>query len=399
MIRRTSRLVGSCLFALLLLPLATPSPAAAGDGWWGDLDKGQVVELRDIMAKPRSFRGKQLTFFCVVRGPDNVYFPQNRLLSRARYANFTVWPDGTALWDAAAYANAEFPTLYISRTHPDQATLMRVPRYTRIEVTGSVRALVGRRPCLEIASWRESGHRLGREVVDSMVRARAYVRGGDARLARSNFRQAMAVDLPSNYRVLIEEEARQGLQSLGASLADDGPAVGTPGRVEPVDPGVDPFDQPLSPSGTLPASGVETPGSVPPPDFDTPMQPMPSGVQPPAGIPGPESPGSVPPPNFDTPMPATPTANPGAAPGSATPLPGDPFLDSHLGPIPGAPSETAGTPEGGPGVLPAPQPTPGQRPGRTRTPPTRPADRVAPATTPPTRGAPPKRRPRLVGVR
>ncbi len=402
----TSRLVGTCLLGLLLLlPLAPLPTATAGDGWWGDLDKGQVVELRDIVAKPRSFRGKQLTFFCIVRGEDSVFFPQNRLLSRSRYANFTVWPDGTALWNSRAYANAEFPTLYISRTHPDQATLMRVPRYTRIEVTGSVRALVGRRPCIEIASWRESGHRLGREVVDSMVRARAYVRGGDARLARSNFREAMAVDLPSNYRVSIEEEARRALATLGANLAEPSPTASRPMGDVPVGAGTDPFDEPPAPASTEPAGAPTTPGSLPPPSFDTPMQPAgsnptgsnPTGSNPigrnPIGRNAPRPPagstGAMPPPDFNTPVPA---------PANGT-VPGDPFLDGNLGPVPATPPAAAGSPDGGPGVQPAPQPRRGVRPRRPQTPPTRPADRAAPATTPPPRGAPPKRRPRLVGVR
>ena len=383
--RRTSRLLGLCLFGLLLLPLAPSSSAEAGDGWWGDLDKGQVVELRDIVAKPRSFRGKQLTFFCIVRGPDNVFFPQNRLLSRTRYANFTVWPDGTPLWDAAAYANSEFPTLYISRTHPDQATLMRVPRYTRIEVTGSVRALVGRRPCIEIASWRESGHRLGRDVVDSVVRARAFVRGGDARLARSNFREAMAVDLPSNYRVLIEEEARRGLESLGSSMSGSEPA-GTPAPTDDaIDPDANPFDTP-TPAPT-PASGgtPPSPGSVAPPSFDSPQGP--ASAQPAA-----VDPTNAPPPTFDSPLPGT---SPAPTEGAAPP-PGDDFLDDHLGPNT-APPSAAGNPEGAPDALPAPQPARDLRPGQA--PPTRRPKRATAPTTPPKRGAPPKRRPRLVGVR
>ena len=392
--------------ALLLLASVPPATAYGGDGWWSDLDRGEVVSLGDLRARPRQFTGRTLTFFAIVRGPDKVFLLQNSTFTRSRYANLSVWPDGTPLWEQAAYERQEFPTVYIARSHPRRDALLRLPRFTRVEITGQIGAIVSGRPCIEVASWREASHRLGRDVVDAVVRGDIYANAGDVALARAKYQEAMAVDLPEVYRLRIRQRAAQALRKLGALDEADRVEAGAPiltrgarrgpGNVppEPADPfaaaaapGAPPAAAPnvgapppadfAGDPGVPPAGAATPPGAAPPPQAGSAHDPIERAHGDPFAVPTGALPGAPPAPRA-APVPHRPMPHQ-PAPAGTVGRSGDPFLDHGIGDAP--PPDTRATP-----ALPAKE-TPRATPGR-RT-----------ATPPARRGAPPKRRPRLVGVR
>ena len=133
MARRRGLSIACLLLPALLVLLALPAPRAeAGDGWWGGLDEGEAVSLADVLRGPRDYRGKTLTFFCIFHRKESYFDPVRTPFNPERYDNFSVWPDGAALWQEKAYVN-DMPFLYIRRNHTQRDAIMRLDPVTRIE--------------------------------------------------------------------------------------------------------------------------------------------------------------------------------------------------------------------------------------------------------------------------
>jgi hypothetical protein len=363
-----NRLAAAAL-TLVVACLLAPAGAHAGDGWWGRLDEGDAVSLADIKATPRDFRHRMLTFFAVYGQPvdGNQLFSVRTMFNAKRHHNFRLWSDGTPVWEKRAF-QADLPFVYIERANPQRDELLTLPTFTRIEVTGKVRDVLRGMPCIEVFSFRVTGHRLGRDVVRDMIAADDYARLGTRegdQLAASRYRAALRPDLPPMYDMLVRKRLAEALTRIGdhegARRVARGEILGgsrIPGPQpvvdDPAGPGVAPSPVDTRPSHELPATDFPPVADLPPPSHGLP------GLPPAAALPG---------------APAEPLAEPltGAPPGT----------DAPLAPSP-APAGGASTPfVPGPPVLPAA--------GASAERPPRPA--------PALRGVPPKRRPRLSGVK
>src|SRR5262245_57214816 len=81
--------------ALGAASIRTPSAAA---GWWDDLDKGEPARLADLIAEPRRWKDKIVTFACIFHAPDSVFSPYFTSFSADKHVNFTAWTDGSPSW-------------------------------------------------------------------------------------------------------------------------------------------------------------------------------------------------------------------------------------------------------------------------------------------------------------
>jgi hypothetical protein len=376
--------------------VATTERAHAG--WWDDLDKGESVRLSDVFADPHAHRDRLLTFVCILMGRDEVFLPLQTPFNPQRHDNVAVWEDGTPVWEETAFKEKIRPYLYVEKRHPQREALLAAPRSTRIEVTARVRAIVRGIPFLEILSWRPTGYRLGDDVVTSLVAGDNHVRSGELDLGLEYYRRALRPDLARVYALLVkkrmsdvlhrmgrhDEAARvEGDEVRGGTFAPDSPAP-MPGDVTPFGPPAEGATPP--PIATeLPGTAVDVPVPVTTgdelPGTEVGSAPAPAGrppVAPPVVAPPPGSvpPAAWPPAPVVTPAPVAPPTGP---PPSAAPPP-------PLGPPPPVvtrPGSTAPLPLPPTAVA---QPPP---PAATATPPP-----AAPAPV-----APPKRNPRLEGVR
>lgn len=360
---------------LLLLAVATAVPAHAGEGWWGGLDDGEAVSLADVMRGPRDYRQRILTFFCVFHTADGgyKYYPANTAFSEQRHINFSAWPDGAAVWQERTFKHGELPFLYMRRTNAQRVELLRVPLFTRLEVTGTIRDIVRGRPAIEVFSFRPTGHRLGEVVVDDIIKGNAYARAGTPQgyqLAARRYKAALQPDLPPVYDMIVRKLLADTLRKLGfhdeARRYEDGESIGLPELPTP-DPGKAMPQPPAFPEDMpQPFGGPETPARKP--------------ARPPAGTPAPGHPDGNAPTGPLPPMAGPPT-------GALPPAP--------LGPDERAPAGAAQ------GDLPPPAPSYG---GEGANPPRAvPRDtpkRTTPKAAPRKRsGIPPKRTPRLTGVK
>lgn len=389
----------TCLATLLLLA----APSEAGEGWWGGLDEGEAVSLNSVLRQPEEFRGRTLTFYCVFFTADGTYkyYPPNTAFTEGNFLNFSVWPDGTPVWEKEAFVE-NFPFLYLRRTNAQREELVRIKRFTRLECTGRIRDIVRGRPAIEVFSFRETGHRLGKPIVDSVLWGMNYAKQGTRegyQSAARRFKEALQPDLPPVYAIIVRKLLADALRALGndaeADLYERGETVGTP-PLPRADPGAAPgmplapgeafptdFPEPPSPDDTLPGSAL--PGS----SGDMPAPPAPLGTA--RGAP--DGPGaSAPRPEAGFP-PAAGGFPPATPEGLPTP-PANPFLSDDL------PGRVAG---GGRGSLEKTpdselpgRTAPGTAPSRSRAASPR-SRRAAPGGRP--SGIPPKRRPRLSGVK
>jgi hypothetical protein len=330
--------------ALTLLLL--PAPALAGEGWWGALDEGEAVSLADVMRGPRDYRDRIITFFCVFYTADGEfkYYPPNTAFSEQRHLNFSVWPDGAPVWEERTYKTGQMPFMYLRRTNAQRGELVRLPAFTRLEVTGRIRDIVRGTPAIEVFSFRATGHRLGEAVVKHVIRGNGYARAGTTQgyqLAARSFKDALQPDLPPVYDMIVRKLLADTLRKLGfpeeARAYENGESVGMPELPTPD------ADQ-----------GTPAPSTMPD-DL-----PQPFGAQ-----------------DSGTPRPAAPTpyGSPDGSPDGAPPT-------GALPPVPLGPDEAA-PPAGS--TLPPAAPSYTDEPGA--------------APPPPRSGIPPKRRVRLSGVR
>ncbi|MDJ0974188.1 MAG: hypothetical protein QNJ98_06990 [Planctomycetota bacterium] len=277
-------LASTCLLAALAL-LLVPGPAAdAGEGWWGDLDKGQVVELADIMAEPTRFTNRQLTFTCVTGGKANVFFQESAIVSRQRYTNYAVWPDGAVVWQRQDYVGKDFPFLFIGKSHFQHDELLGLRKYTRIEVTGRIKAILRNKPHIEVSSWRPTSHRLGGLVVDAMLRGDRFAEAGEWDIAVERYKEALRPDLPPKYALVIRKQLSAVLRQLGrneeAAQVEDGGILSPDDFDRKRKPGVIPDTPAFPPATTAPGAGPDgapPAGTSPPPIEDqlpgTPINP------------------------------------------------------------------------------------------------------------------------------
>jgi len=382
------------LFALLLLPVLAGS-VHAGPGWWGDLDKGAIVDLNDVIATPLRYEGKMITFFCIFRKQDRVFMQRGTPFTRQKHENIAVWPDGAAVWDDVVFAK-DFPFLYVQRAHYQRGPLINTPAFTRIEVTGRIRAVVQNRPFIEVISYRVTGHRLGKNTVLHIVNANTYAGGGNDELAVYRLMEALRDDLPPRYDIRIRQLAAKALRRLGRE--EDADRVEAGGDLDDGDtPSVPETDQPRPDSPrSNPLMSDDLPGSEGAPEpgpTDEPIAARPGefGV-PPGGRPLDR--GALP--THANPPPARPlVSNPLMSnPLMSNDLPGTPVNPFMSDDLPGAESGSA-APRPGP-IL--PRTGTAQRP-TTKRPTTKPTTKPRSTAKPRRAGAPPKRRPRLVGVK
>lgn len=381
------------IWALVNLAWALSSSAgtaiAKDEGWWSGLDEGLPVALADVLADAEPFRHRTITFTCVFHSRENTYDPLHTPFNAERFDNFSVWPDGLPLWDGEAYRK-DYPFVYIPRNHPDRDALLGLEPMTRIQMTGKIRAVTRVGAFFEVFSWRRTGHRLGEDVVQAVIRGDNYIRSGARngyQLAARQYREALRPDLPETYAQRIRARLAESLRRLGhleeARQVEQGPTLGA-----------DPLPAPPDPHGSDP--GLPAPG-VP----EAPLEPPPTSIDPGS----PDGPAQGPP--ALPPSPATPSGPQGVGAGGleAAPvlpedaLPGRRFKPSVLTPPAGSsPAEGAG-PAGFPPAVPA-QPTPGVPVG----PGSPDGEASAPPPPPPpakeaASGIPPTRRTRLSGVK
>ncbi len=195
------------------------SPANAGDGWWGDLDQGQHVQLTDVLRAPRSFAGRTLTFVCVFHKQESIFDAFRTRFSYRNFDNFSVWPDGAELWNPEPYKK-DFPFLYLPKSHPSRAVLLGLEIFTRIEVTARIGAVSRGRPYLEVLSLRKTGHRLGRSFFRELNAGRNLLRRGSneaTRRAARKYRDMLITrrDLPKVYAAKVRRLYADALRELG----------------------------------------------------------------------------------------------------------------------------------------------------------------------------------------
>ncbi|MDF1702556.1 MAG: hypothetical protein P1V36_15505 [Planctomycetota bacterium] len=367
--------VRTAIAAAVLVALCLSAvPAHAGDGWWGGLDEGEAVSLTNVLRQPQEFRGRTLTFYCVLytAAGDYKYYPPNTAFTESNFINFSAWADGTAVWEKEAFVD-NFPFLYLRRTNSQRDELVRMPRFTRLECTGRIRDIVRGRPAIEVFSFRETGHRLGKPIVDSILWGMNYAKHGTRdgyQNAARRFKEALQPDLPPVYAIVVRKYLADSLRALGndaeADMYERGETVGTP-PLPRGDPGNAP-GMPMGPGEEFPDAFPQPPS----PDGSADLPAAPLGTA--SGLP-------------DGP-PAGDSGFPAALPKGLPAPPANPFLSDDL------PGKAV---EGGRGSL---NKTPeSELPGRG------PASRAAPGRSgrapagKPVSGIPPKRRPRLSGVK
>jgi hypothetical protein len=305
-----------------------------------------------------------------------------------------------------------------------------MPVFTRVEVTGRIEAVIDGSPFIEMTSFRATGHRLGKDVVDLMMRAETYSRSGELsakEIAADNAQAALedAPDLAPIYAVRIRARLAELLQASGRTADAErvlaGERLGPASPVVPGAPGEEgtpaafpaanlpgmPIDAGPTPAlGNLPGTPVDEPApgqgkpdqlGTFPGEYDKQFR----GLCPPPGAPAPNAaPDQGPVAPFRPSLPGVPLDVPEPPQKPLTKVPAVPPPAQ-----PGkAPASLPPPQVKAPPAFPSPTPPGAEAPAAPTTfpppaPPTAPEIVDPPLPPPAPGGKPPARRPRLAGVK
>jgi hypothetical protein len=255
---RWLRALGLPLLVALVVGLAPEARA----GWWDDLDKGERVRLADVIAQPKPWRNKRITFTCVYHKPDQVFAPYFTRFHPERHLNLTVWADGAPVWERDAFV-ADFPHLYLERTHVQRDEALSLATFTRVEVTGEVKDVYRNLPWIQVHGIRKTGGTLGEPVVQAMVAGDNYLRAADPARAEGWYRRALREpSLDATYALRVRKRLGDVLRSTGraeeAAEVEGGAIVGGS-----LPPRADGSAAPALPSPETPASEAPAESAAP----------------------------------------------------------------------------------------------------------------------------------------
>ena len=218
--------------------VSVPTARVARAGWWDDLDKGEQLKLSDLTADADRWKGKVVTFACIYHAPDSVYQPYFTSFNAEKFLNFTAWYDGAPIWEKRSFLDDEFPYLYLPRNHAQRDELLRIPSFTRIEVTGKVKDVYRQRPWIEVLGFRVTPATFGQKVVDDMKDGDAYAANGDYVRAEGYYRRVadqVALDDVTRLRVTKRLAEARRAAGMGLEPSDAGKVLGGTTMPQPGD--------------------------------------------------------------------------------------------------------------------------------------------------------------------
>lgn len=170
-----------------------------------------AYSLATIMNDPQAFADREVMFLCRFAANAKL-FRSVRRFDAASHANFAVWPDKAALWDARERKNA-LPTLYLSKSNAAVAEVFgTLERYDLVVVTGRVVEVHSGLPCILVSAIERvdsRGTKLTQPMVTAMRRGREALRIGEGEAAARHFEQAVMLGLPGEYRARAYERLAQ----------------------------------------------------------------------------------------------------------------------------------------------------------------------------------------------
>ncbi|MCU0725198.1 MAG: hypothetical protein MUE73_05330 [Planctomycetes bacterium] len=311
--RRLILAAGSLFLALAVLA----GPASAG--WWDEVAETKTVALSDLTSRPHDFRGQEVRFDCVFHQISEFYNPYFTRFAPTIFVNFAAWPAGAELWREDVYL-ASHPFLFLDRSADALKTLLALPRFSRLRLTGVVQEVFKGTAWIEVRELEVLPDPLTRDALSLLVRGDRAAAEGNHEAALSLYREASRSPLPAEVRRSVARmeaaalaklgRAAEARQTLAAALAEtpddemirkqladlDGPGAPPPPVASPPAPAA----TPPAPAAAPPAPAVRAPAAPAPAPVEAPdarpaaAPPPPAPVEAPAAAPakptGPDSP-------------------------------------------------------------------------------------------------------------
>ncbi len=194
------------LTAMLAIVTLLAVPAAATDGWWGDLYEQKTVTLEQILANPQAFRGLDVSFvvqFHQLGQIDNPYYTR---FEKEQYVNFSVWSDTAPLWDRKAFRQ-DFPYLFIDRIAGESQTILKARAYDRFLITGRVESIFRGKPWIEVVGLKALEKKLTEPTLIKMVKGYKLKKARRFDAAATEFSRATNEKLPTHVQALLNKES------------------------------------------------------------------------------------------------------------------------------------------------------------------------------------------------
>lgn len=164
--------------------------------------KLQHTDLKKIMASPRAYIGRKVTFLCRFGFASNFFKAFNTKYTRREYTNFSIWDDEVRLWDKDDRRTV-LPSLYISVSKkPIIKELLKLRKYELTLISAEVTSSYGGIPWFDVTGIKSKDWEDTRPSDTGLLHIRNGVsleKDKKHLLAVEHFKMALGSGLPDDY--------------------------------------------------------------------------------------------------------------------------------------------------------------------------------------------------------
>ncbi|MHC4873296.1 MAG: tetratricopeptide repeat protein [Planctomycetota bacterium] len=202
---KLSRASGRFRWLLIIICLTFVQSGFAGfkkKGKIGDRTKLEQTDLKKIMARPKAYIGRKITFLCRFGFASNFFKTFNTKYTRREYTNFSIWDDEVKLWDKEDRRTV-LPSLYISVSRKSVIEgLLKLRKYELTLITAEITSSYGGIPWFDVTGIKSKDWEDTRPTDTGMLHIRHGVSLEKEKkhlLAAEHFKMALGSGLPEDY--------------------------------------------------------------------------------------------------------------------------------------------------------------------------------------------------------
>lgn len=192
--------------------------ASSAGGWWGDLYDQKIIPFETVLKKPRSFVGQTVTFVAQFHRLGEIDNPFHTKFESDWYLNFSIWPDGAAIWDKKTYRN-DYQYLFVRRGTDGSKELLQAPTYARYVIVAEVSDVFKGKPWLDVTGIKRLDTQMTEASLVHIVKGLSLrrIRRNDA--AVKEFSLADGGHLPTYVRTMLLRQQGAALEAEGKTAA------------------------------------------------------------------------------------------------------------------------------------------------------------------------------------
>lgn len=183
-----------------------------------------VADLSQMLRAPLAYNRQRVAFQCRFAATGSLYRDSSDFFTPQTHDNFAIWPAEAHLWDRNSRRNI-LPSLYLPKTSTLLCSVLRkLPRYTKIEITGTIVTTYANLPWIEVENIRllpDEG--LSEEMLVEIARGLELLQSDNPAAAEVSFNSALRAGAPDYVTAFVNARLSACRQALQPQVAQTAP--------------------------------------------------------------------------------------------------------------------------------------------------------------------------------